>query len=274
MLTLEQVKEINFRTGLRGYAAGEVEDFIDEVISTLEQFKKEKSELISKMNILVSKIEEYRKDEESVKNAFINTQKAADAAMREAKENAEKLVSEAKAEALRIEQEADKQLAIKKKNLVIFEKEAAKFRGELMNAYKNHIKIIDALPTDEGVDASIKQINERFPTFTDTSALSSSAAAIFGTAEIKEEKPKKAITEVIEEPDDTVVITGLAEESEDTDKIDENTSETPESLRTRLDFDLIAPDITYTKNDRGRFGELKNGEKSESKAKSGTQPKE
>ena len=59
MLTIDEVKNISFRkANLGGYRPEDVEAFIDEVVATLEQNKKDKIELVKKLDILAKRIEE------------------------------------------------------------------------------------------------------------------------------------------------------------------------------------------------------------------------
>ncbi|MDP4120463.1 MAG: DivIVA domain-containing protein [Bacillota bacterium] len=165
MMTLDEIKNISFRkSGMNGYKAIEVDDFVEEVIDLIEQMKKEKSELISKMNVLVTRIEEYRNDEETVRNAFLSSQKTADQVMKDTKVKAEKLIAETNEKIKKLEAESEKKIAIQKKQLLDLQAEASKFRTELIEKYKNHIKLIDSLPNEASVNASKKELDEKFPT--------------------------------------------------------------------------------------------------------------
>lgn len=91
MLTIDEVKNISFRrANLGGYRPEDVEAFIEEVVDTLEQNKKDKIDLVKKLDILAKRIEEYRRDEESVKGALLNAQKVMEATKREAQQDADR----------------------------------------------------------------------------------------------------------------------------------------------------------------------------------------
>ena len=92
MLTIEEIKNISFRKATRsgGYRAEDVDAFIDEVIATFEQQKKEKTNLVHKIDRLATRLEEYKEDEETVRNALLTSQKMSDACIKEAKEKAAK----------------------------------------------------------------------------------------------------------------------------------------------------------------------------------------
>ena len=90
MLTIDEIKNISFRKATLngGYRAEDVDSFIDEVIVSFEQLKKEKTNLVHKIDVLATRVEQYRADEETVRNALLASQKVADACIREAKEKA------------------------------------------------------------------------------------------------------------------------------------------------------------------------------------------
>ena len=93
MLTIDEIKNISFRKATLngGYRAEDVDSFIDEVIVSFEQLKKEKTNLVHKIDVLATRVEQYRADEETVRNALLASQKVADACIREAKEKAAKI---------------------------------------------------------------------------------------------------------------------------------------------------------------------------------------
>ena len=101
MLTIDEIKNISFRKATLngGYRAEDVDSFIDEVIVSFEQLKKEKTNLVHKIDVLATRVEQYRADEETVRNALLASQKVADACIREAKEKVAKIVRDAETKA-------------------------------------------------------------------------------------------------------------------------------------------------------------------------------
>ena len=77
MLTIDEIKNISFRkaTLSGGYRAEDVDAFIEDVIASFEQLKKEKTNLVHKIDRLATRLEEYRADEETVRNALLTSQK-------------------------------------------------------------------------------------------------------------------------------------------------------------------------------------------------------
>lgn len=166
MLTIDEIKDVKFRTnrGQSFYKAEDVDAFIDEVIETLEMKNNEKAELVHKMDILATRIEQYRSDEETVRNALLSAQKVADSTLKEANEQSEVSLKNAKEKADKIIADAQKEVAKEKEALVALQKLANEMRNELFMKVKNCIDIVDSLPA-EGVVKEIKdKLNKEFPT--------------------------------------------------------------------------------------------------------------
>lgn len=94
MITPNQIKEKQLSTAAHGYDIDETNAFLDEIADSYTAIFQENKELYRKMEILANKIVEYREDEDSIKEAIISAQKAANELEKTAKEKADKLVSE------------------------------------------------------------------------------------------------------------------------------------------------------------------------------------
>lgn len=163
MLTIDEIKDISFRRG-RGYRGEDVDAFIDEVILTFEQMKKEKSELIRKMDILATRVEQYRADEETVRNALLTSQRIADQSIKEANAKAAAIVSDAEAKAASIQKEANAVTAKQKEVYLKLKGDSAELRSELEELYKKHIQTINDLPTDAVVARKQEELDRQYPT--------------------------------------------------------------------------------------------------------------
>lgn len=99
MLTPNQVKNHTF-TSVKGmYQMNEVDAFMGEIIASYEQMFKENGELLDKLQMLVKKVDEYRRDEDKIKDALIVAQKAASQITGEAEEKAKFTLNDATAQA-------------------------------------------------------------------------------------------------------------------------------------------------------------------------------
>ena len=195
MLTIDEIKEVKFRTG-RGssyYRAEDVDAFIDEVVETYEHMNAEKAELVHKMDILATRIEQYRSDEETVRNALLSAQKVADSTLKEATEKAEEIIKNAEHEAKQIHTTAQNEILKEKEDLEALHRLAAEMRADIFTKMKNCIDLVSALPAEKSVAELKARLDKEFPTPKATHGAKSSlfTSQPQTAAEIKPEAPKK-----------------------------------------------------------------------------------
>lgn len=165
MLTVDQIKNVSFKkASIGGYRCDEVDNFIDDVVDTVESLKKEKSEILGKLEILMKRIEEYRQDEDSVHNALLSAQKLADKSLKDSKHESEQILIEAKAEADRIIKDANDRIIKEKEMIVKIEQEAADIRIKMIAAYEQQINALKALPEQFNVDTMKADLDKEYPT--------------------------------------------------------------------------------------------------------------
>ena len=100
MFTPQQIDQISFKKAtFGGYDMEQVDEFLEPLTEDYVTLYKENALLKSKMRVLVGKLEEYRKNEASMKEAIINAQKTCDKMVHDAEVRAAQLVSEANATA-------------------------------------------------------------------------------------------------------------------------------------------------------------------------------
>lgn len=161
MLTLNDIINASFRkSGFSGYRTEDVDGFIDRVRESyeellkrgtqqdeeIEKLKKDNQQMSEKVKILADKIEEYRAQEDEIKNALISAQKLGDSSVREARHRAEIIVKDANLKSEHIIAGADEKVAEQKSELERLQQTVSDFRSKLLNAYKEHLTLIDALP--------------------------------------------------------------------------------------------------------------------------------
>ncbi len=164
MISIEDVKNLEFKKGVRGYNTEEVDKFIDEVVATLEQNRKEKIDLVKKLDILAKRIEQYRKDEENVRGALINAEKVKGTAVKEAEGKVADMLEEAKAEAKRIVYDANMSVVEQKNNYLKLQADAVVLREQLLATYNNHIRMLEDLPTSADIGQKKVELDQKYPT--------------------------------------------------------------------------------------------------------------
>ena len=96
MFTPQQIDQISFgRATFGGYNMQDVDEFLEPLTEDYVTLYKENALLKSKMRVLVGKLEEYRKNEASMKAAIVNAQKTCDKMVREAEIKCATMLSEA-----------------------------------------------------------------------------------------------------------------------------------------------------------------------------------
>ena len=203
MLTLDEIRNIEFGRG-RGYRAEEVDDFIDACVETVEQLIREKEELTQKMKVLADKVIEYRNDEDSIRAALLNAQRAGDAVLREAEAKAAEIVREAEQQAANIRSVALSKVDSEKHELERIQREVEAFKSRLMALYKEHLEIISKLPSEKAEPAK----EEAAPT--EETAAEEPAPVVEAEPAVVEEAP--AAEEPTEESDDDMIVVPAAEE--------------------------------------------------------------
>ncbi len=164
MISIDDAKNIEFKKSVRGYSTEEVDRFVSEVVATLEQNKKEKVDLVKKLDILAKRIEQYRKDEENVRGALINAEKVKGSAVKEAELKVSSLLEEAKAEAKRIIYDANMSVEDQKTNYLKLQADAVVLREQLLAVYNHHIKMLEDLPTAADIGQKKIELDKKYPT--------------------------------------------------------------------------------------------------------------
>ena len=96
MFTPQQIEQISFKkTKFNGYDTRSVDELLEPLTEDYITLYKENALLKSKMRVLVSKLEEYRANEASMKDAIVNAQKTCDLMVKEAESKCALMLNEA-----------------------------------------------------------------------------------------------------------------------------------------------------------------------------------
>ena len=208
MLSIEDVKNVQFKNSVKGYKKEEVDQFIDEVVATLEQNKKEKIDLVKKLDILAKRIEQYRKDEDEVRGALINAEKVKGSAVKQAEEKVALLLEEAKAEAKRIIYDANASVVSQKNNYLKLQADAVVLREQLLATYNNHIRMLEDLPTSADIGQMKVELDNQYP----TDPIPASASVAIATEPVKVPSEEAVETEEAEAKADADEMTDISAE--------------------------------------------------------------
>lgn len=93
----QEISNRQFEKSARGYKPEEVDEYLRDVAIAYAQALKERDEDEGKIRALVEKINEYRSDEDAIRDALLVAQKQGNRIVAEAKAEAERIINDAKA---------------------------------------------------------------------------------------------------------------------------------------------------------------------------------
>lgn len=99
MISAKDLKNVDLAVANSGYVTNDVDKLLNEAANTIEAYQRENKELYHKLEVLASKIEEYRSEEDAIKTALVTAQKMADKIKKESKDAAALLIESSEAEA-------------------------------------------------------------------------------------------------------------------------------------------------------------------------------
>ena len=146
MMTPDSIANKRFDKAMGGYRQDEVDAFLEQIANEFRALQAEKDALERKVEVLANKIEEYREDEDSLRSALIGAQKLGDSVIRESKSKAETILLDAKVEAAKIVETAQRNVEIEQTALVTMKKEVTKFKNRMLTMYRQHLDLIATLP--------------------------------------------------------------------------------------------------------------------------------
>ena len=146
MFTPQQIDQIAFsKAKFGGYNMQQVDEFLEPLTEDYVTLYKENALLKSKMRVLVGKLEEYRKNEASMKEAVANAQKTCDKMVAEAEAKCAKMLQGASDVAIANSQSSDAQIAAENARVEQARQTAAGKITELQEQLRSCIQALDRI---------------------------------------------------------------------------------------------------------------------------------
>ena len=162
MFTPQQIEQISFgRQTFGGYDMQAVDEFLEPLTEDYITLYKENALLKSKMRVLVGKLEEYRKNEASMKDAVINAQKTCDKMVAEAEAKCAKMLNSASALATTNTQTSEAQVAAENARLEEVRKVATAKINELQDQLRSCIQALDRIKENNAPAAPAAPVAEQ-----------------------------------------------------------------------------------------------------------------
>ena len=154
MLNSQEILEKKFEKSAFGYRIDEVEGYLQEISEAFDKMQNEKMQMERKLEVLAEKIEEYRADEDSMRDAILDARKLGSSIVKDAQRQADSILSDANAQSARVIDSIQMRAEREKMNLSHLQKEVATFKNQLLALYKNHLELISSLPENIKKEAS------------------------------------------------------------------------------------------------------------------------
>ena len=157
MFTPQQIDQISFsRSTFGGYDMQQVDEFLEPLTEDYVTLYKENALLKSKMRVLVGKLEEYRKNEASMKEAAINAQKAADKMVLEAEAKCAQMLKQASTTASASIKNNDAVIAAEDARVEEARRAASVKINELQEQLRSCIQALDRIKNANAPAAPVK----------------------------------------------------------------------------------------------------------------------
>jgi len=148
-LSPSDIRNYEFNTQMRGFDKEEVESFLEQVASTIEDMKQDLLKKTVEKDSLQKQYDDLKQHEDTIKSAAIDARRNADQTVKNAKKEAEELLSDAQTKAENLIH--DKAHEFKKIEAQIFNLENTKkgYLTELKKLIASHLTLIDQVADAE-----------------------------------------------------------------------------------------------------------------------------
>ena len=158
------VKQKEFTTRFRGFDVQEVDYFLEEVARELEDVSRSIQELEEENHRLDLENQGYRKRENSMKNAMIQSQKVLDQMKENAKKSAQVIIANAEVEAEKILNRAHKRLSQLHSDIIELKRQRIQLEMQISAVLESHSKLLEMTKEEnkaaDETDATLKFIKQ------------------------------------------------------------------------------------------------------------------
>ncbi len=271
MIPPHEIKNKDFTKAMRGYSTTEVDDYITYVIEKYTELYRENDDLERRLKTVTDELHEIKKEEESIRSALINAQKASKKIINDARAQANEIRKQAQADCQAILESFEDKFAREDKVLSQIKAGIRDFKADIFEKYRRHIEWIEEILPDQPAerdddtshreharaasDAVRHQLNAEFPIDLKAETPEASSTMVFN----------KVQTVTLDEKSGTTSLSDSKNASEDGEEIEMGTADVMDdkdyaafaqsqsgsarhdaehSLTPTEEFDLVYPDDT------------------------------
>lgn len=189
MFTPQQIEQISFeKATFGGYKMEDVDAFLEPLTDDYITLYKENALLKSKMKVLVGKLEEYRNNEASMKDAIVNAQKTCDMMVKEAEAKCTQMLNDANITAAENAKNNDALIAAEEARVEEAKRVARNKIEELQNQIRSCINALERIkennrPAESGAFDYDRSEGKSKSTDAVADEISANLQAMMGTAD-------------------------------------------------------------------------------------------
>ena len=209
MLPPHELKNKEFSKVMRGYNSEEVDEHIQFIIEKYTELYRMNDEYERRLQTAEARIEQFRADEDSIRSALVNAQKAHAKIISEANERADVILRSAKTNCDKVVAEFKENVRTERITLLKLRETIKNFKAHLFEEYQSHIEFIERIAPelndeiDEQLtdDVYTKEVVERIKKDISTGIVHEYTNPIRPNQPISEIKSEPVKEEIAEETD-------------------------------------------------------------------------
>jgi len=163
-ITPMDIKKKTFSTQRNGISKTEVEEFIGELATEIENLRKERAQLTEKAEELAKHLKAYEDTEQLLKDTLLTAQKATNQLREEAMREAQLVIDKAELDAERIKHDATQQIRGVTDELRVLEAKRSALSDEIAAIARTYLTMAERMssrkPNAEAADSSKRPVDK------------------------------------------------------------------------------------------------------------------
>ena len=153
------IRRKEFKSGLRGYDANQVDDFLDEVADEFERTFAENQRMLEEITSLRERLQQFEELEASIQEALVQAQQVARDLRRNAGKEAELIVREAKEQSHRILADSSGRVERVQESYEVLRKAKQDFSNDFRHLLKSYLSVMDNadVASAKEIEASLRE---------------------------------------------------------------------------------------------------------------------
>ena len=153
------IRRKEFKSGLRGYDANQVDDFLDAIADEFERTFAENQRLMEEVTALRERLEQFEQLEDSIRAAIVHAEEVARDLRRNANKEAELIVREAKERAHQILADSSGRVERVQESYEVLRKAKQEFANDFRRLLKSYFEVMDNadVASAKEIDASLRE---------------------------------------------------------------------------------------------------------------------